>query len=195
MAITIQDVQRARDLKAEISELTAEDQGEVIFISPNQPGRRPETIYSMRDGEPITMPLYLAKQALQVKKEGGGFAFTSHKEQAPEYKLGDVKCFLHPESVERTSGLLEAAGIAAKTCASAHLASKYAMQEVAKSKHKKEWAAYQEYLREQREAGDRAERRTQTEAMLAMAGRSVGAKVCKNCGKPIEGKLADHGCE
>ena len=128
-----------------------------------------ETIYSRRDGEPITMPLYLAKQALLVKKEDGGYAFTSHQEDAPPYKRGDVKCFLHLESAERLSGLLEAAGIATKTCASAHLASRYAMEEVAKSKHKKEWGALQGYLREQREATDRAERREQTDAMMTLA--------------------------
>ena len=134
------------------------------------------------------MPPKIARMAMMKRYKGGGYLFTDKKDEAPAYKMGAVKCFLHPESNERAAGMLEAAGIAHFSCPSSHHPSKYAMQEIAKSKHKKQWEALQEYLKEQERLEERAERRQQLDATLALAGQAAGAPslevyACPECGE------------
>ena len=166
--------QRGRDLRGQIAELeglTGGEQSEVIFIS-NAPGREPITIYSLADGEPITVPKYMvmgANGALAKRNRDGSYRFTARKEEVPEYKLGDVKCFLHPESVERQSGLLGAAGLEGFVCQSAHHPSRYAMEQVAKSKHHKQGETFQELRKEQREQRRDEQQQQQIDATLELA--------------------------
>lgn len=169
--ITAEMLERGRNLALQDAELKAEEDG-LIFreTSKVQP---PIVVYSMADGEPIPMSPAIARMAMNKRYKSGGFLFTTDPNLAPEYKLGNVKCFLHPESNERAAGLLGAAGIAHFSCMSAHHPSKYAMQEIAKSKHKKQWEALQEYIREQERDEERAERRQQLEATLALAGKAA----------------------
>lgn len=172
--------QRIRDLRGQIAELSNEDESDILFqeISPR---RKKVTIYSMTDGEPISIPAYMAEPALNKARPGGGFMFTADPADAPEYKMGNVKCFLHPESPYRASGVLEEAGIAAKVCHSGHLASKFAMEEVARSKHRKEWAALEAYLAEQKEAQIEERQVRQLEATLALAGKAAGQEETAFC--------------
>ena len=178
--------EQARDLRDQIAELDRSDMPEIQFQDIS-PGRRKETLYSTLNGEPISVPRYMVDGILAKRLPDGRFAFVGAKENAPEYKKGDVKCFLHPESVERQAGLLAAAGIAHMTCFSAFHPSRYAMEEIAQSKHKKQWAAFKSYLAEEERKEERQRQQNQIDATLALAGKAAGmisATVqCPDCGQ------------
>lgn len=172
MPITGETLERQRDLAAQDDALKQESSDDVVFMDMTK-RPPPITIYSMADGEPIPMPPAIARMAMAKRYTNGNYLFTADKSKAPVYKLGQVKCFLHPESNERKMGLLEAAGVDMWRCASEHHPSKYAMEEIAKSKHSKQWAALQAYIKEQERLEEKAERRQQLEATLALAGTAA----------------------
>lgn len=199
--------EQRRDLRAKVAELDNQAETEVIFqeISPR---RRPVTIYSTTDGEPISVPEYMVRAALSATRLDGEPRFVSRKGDAPEYKLGDIKCFLHPESPERP--ILAKIGLSGATCPAAHLASGHAKRLHAEHRHKHEWAALQEYLNDQKEAAALARQEKQLQATLDIARASGGQAApveapspvpegtnptCNSCGEVIEGKLADHQCK
>ena len=165
--VTAEMLRRGRDLRDADAELKSEEDG-LIFMETSK-REEPILVYSMQDGEPLPMPPKIARMAMMKRYKGGGYLFTDKKDEAPAYKLGNVKCFLHPESNERAAGLLDEAGIAHFSCPSSHHPSKYAMQEIAKSKHRKQWEALQEYIKEQERLEERDERRQQLDATLALA--------------------------
>jgi len=169
--VTAEMLRRGRDLADLDAGLKAERDG-LIFM---ETSKRPTiiTLYAMSDGEPIPMPQPIAEMAIKKRYRGGGYMFTDNPAEAPEYKLGKVKCFLHPDSPERQSGALEEVGIAGIVCHSEHLASKYARRIHAENRHGKRWEAYQEHIKDLREEADREAQRQQLEATLAMAGMAV----------------------
>lgn len=168
-----QVLEQARDLRGQLTELDRGEKSGIVFMEPPNPARAPTTLYSMISGEPVLLPRYMAAAVIsKPNPDGPGFMFTADKANAPEYKRGKVKCFLHPESAYRASGLLEAAGVAQFICLSGNLASEYAMEDIAKGKHRKQWAAVEAYRQRQERTEDRAERKGQTDAMLSMAGQA-----------------------
>ena len=171
MPVTGEILERQRDLAAQDAQLKQESEDVVFRDMTKRPP--PITIYSMFDGEPIPMPPAIARMAMAKRYTDGRYLFTADRSKAPAYKLGNVKCFLHQESNERLMGLLEAAGIDMWTCRSEHHPSKYAMEEIAKSKHSKQWAALQAYIKEQERLEEKADRRQQLEATLALAGTAA----------------------
>lgn len=193
MPVTGEILERQRDLARQNAALAAESNKDVVFqdMTPREP---PVTIYSMRDGEPIQMAPHIARMAMAKQYTDGRYLFTADPSKAPEYKLGKHKCFLHPESAARESGLLEAAGIEMFVCPSQHHPSKYAMEEVAKAKHSKQWAALQAYILDQEKQEEKAERRQQLEATLALAGKAAGTMLaCPECGAEFETARQLHG--
>lgn len=186
--VTAEMLRKGRDLADLDSELKAERDG-LIFM---ETSKRPPTItlYAMSDGEPIPMPQPIAALAIKKRYKGGGYMFTDKQEEAPEYKLGSIKCFLHADSPERASGALAEVGIASVFCPAEHLSSKYSRRVHAENRHGKRWAAYQEHMKELRDEADREAQRQQLEATLALAGRAAIAPVeldatltCDDCGK------------
>lgn len=175
MPVTGETLERQRDLAAQDAALKAESNEDVVFMDMTK-RLPPITVYSMADGEPIAMPPWVARMAMGKRYGDGRYLFTADASKAPAYKLGQHKCFLHPESAERLSGLLEASGVDMWTCHSQHHPSKYAMEEIAKSKHGKQWAALQAYIKEQERLEERAMARQQLEATLALAGKAAGSK-------------------
>lgn len=167
-------LQRSRDLKQQMAELKDEDDQEIIFKDTSR-RRAKVLVYSMSDGEPIEMDIELAKKAIEKQLTDGQFMFTMNKEDAPEYRFGEVKCFLHPESKERP--VLNQIGLAGITCASAKLANAYSKRIHAQHRHKQQWSMYQEHVQEMERETERNERREQTDAMLAMAGRAAWTPV------------------
>src|SRR3990167_551583 len=166
MAINVSErAERVRDLKTQISELRAEDEGEILFIDAS-PQRRLATLYSTLDGEPILFPAYMV-EAILSKQRDGKYLFVSDPGRAPEYKRGTVKCFLHIDAPERV--ILEEIGLGSKECPAGSLASTHSKRIHALRRHKDEWAAYQEYINDQKEAVREARQEKQLEATLALA--------------------------
>jgi len=199
----VERLEEKRDLRQQLSELDREDESGILFQEWS-PGRTMVSLWSTETGEEIVIPRYMADAAITTPREDGqGYRFTSKRESAPAFVQGNVKCFLHPDSDERKSGLLKAAGLeGTRPCNSAHHPSRYAMEEVARSKHKKQWAALQAYQSEARAQGDRERQQKQVDATLELARGArpaapakAAAKTCKACGAEITGKLADHTCE
>ena len=171
MAIdTPETAQRARDLRAELGTLA--DEPEIVFKE-SSPRKRMATIYSMVDGEPLPVNMVNIERVLDKRLPDGGYMFTAKKEEAPEYKLGDVKCFLHLDSPERA--VLREIGLAGAYCPAAHLANSHSKRIHAQHRHSQEWAAYQEYVKEQKEREQIERQNQQLEATLAIAGKAATA--------------------
>jgi hypothetical protein len=172
-ALSVEEkAQRKRDLLVEVQGLDQEDMPEIIFKE-TSPARRRVMIYSMRDGEPLPIPKYMLDRTLSKRLDDGTFMFTTRKEEAPEYKLGTIRCFLHPESPDRV--ILEEIGLSGASCPAAGLATLHAKRMHGLHRHKEEWDAYQEFLTDKKEADAIAEQRAQTAAMLALGEKAVGA--------------------
>jgi hypothetical protein len=174
--------QEIRDLRGQISDLSREDEQEIVFKE-TSPRRRKATIYSMRDGSLITIPLTLLERTLEKRGPDGKYMFTARKEDAPEFRQGQVKCFLHSDSPERP--ILEEIGLRATSCPAAHLANQYSKEIHAKHRHKQEWAMYQQYRTDQKEAKQEARQERQLEATLAIAGKAAVAP--ENAEQPVGG--------
>jgi len=162
-----------RDLKAEITGLSVEDNQE-FMIEDISPGRAPVTLYALSDGCPSVFPSYMVPTILSKRREDGSYAFTSDPTKAPQYHRGRIKCFLHPDSPEWPT--IQELGLGGKTCASEHLRTTNSKRIHAQHRHKQEWTAYQEYLKDQKEAEQARQQALQLEATLAMAGRVTGVK-------------------
>ena len=160
---------RVRDLKGQLADLDAEDEGEWLFME-NSPARKKVALYSMLDGEKVMVPKYMAGAALGKRltaDEGGGFMFTDNPKEAPEYVVGDTKCFMHPESPERA--VLAEIGLGSAFCPAAQLGGVYSRRMHGMRRHSKEWAAYQEYVDQKKEDAATARQEAQLEATLALA--------------------------
>ncbi len=169
---TAERAQQIRDLKNQIGSLSGPDVADIVFQE-SSPPKQMQWVYSMLDGQPIEVPVKRLETVLSQTLPDGGYMFTAREEDAPTYRLGEVKCFLHPDSPERET--LDTIGLAGAVCHSEHLASAYSRRKHAENRHKGSWATYQEWLQEQKEAvvSDRQER--QLEATLALAGKAVEA--------------------
>ena len=185
--------EKTRDLKGQIAELSAEEDGEIVFLDIS-PQRRLVTVYSTLDGEPIPVPAYMLQYVMDSRLPDGQFRFTSDATKVPEYKLGEIKCFLHSESPERP--ILDQIGLAGKTCPAAHLPNSYSKRLHAEHRHRKEWAAYQDYLGEKEREKHEARQERQLEATLELAriaaaggkteagttAKTLSLAVCGDCG-------------
>jgi hypothetical protein len=179
-AVTADMLRRGRDLADQSAELKAEKTGIVFMdISKREP---PITLYAMSDGEAITMPRHIAEVAIRKRYVSGAYMFTNDPDEAPPYKKGRLKCFLHAESAERLSGLLDEVGVGQLTCKADHLASSYARRIHAENRHGKRWMALQEYQKEQKEQKREEREDRQLEATLALAGTAAKAKKGKDDG-------------
>lgn len=165
-----QRMQAARDLLQQVDELAGEGKGDVpeVVFQDISPRRRKLPIYSLRDGERLMIPRSLLQQTLNKRdNKTGKWLFTAHKEEAPEYKLGEIKCFLHPEAAERP--LLDEIGLAGKECEAAHLGSRYSRRMHGMHRHKQEWAMYQEYLEDEKDRVAEERQQKQLEATQELA--------------------------
>ncbi len=169
----IQRVEERRDLKQQITELRDESDQEIIFKE-TSPRRVKRTIYSMRDGEPLPVPLYMAEKALDKRDPATGeYMFTSLKEKAPEYKMGTIKCFLHPDSSDQV--ILDEIGLSGMPCPKKTLKNPHSKRMHALHRHPEEWLAYQDFLDGRKEAEATARQDAQLEATLVLAGKAARA--------------------
>lgn len=165
---TAERAQDIRDLRNQIdSKLDEDDEREIVFqeISPR---RKRVTIFSMADGEELSIPKKLMVATLDKRDpRTGKHMFTARKEDAPEYKLGEIKCFLHPEAPDRA--ILVDIGLGSIACMSAHLANPYSKRIHGLHRHKQEWAMYQDYLQEQEKRHWDERQEAQLQATLRIA--------------------------
>ena len=199
--IAIEEESR-RDMTDRIADIDDESRQEIMIADTSPP--RPMTIlYATLDGEPIPMTRKRTREMLQRKLPDGRYMFVAPNEDGtkpahlPEYRLGSVKCFMHPGSEEREE-LDRKLGMAGKECDAGHLANIYAKRIHERTCHKREKEMYQGFLDDKKEAAAIERQDKQYEAMMAMARSNQPAtpegKTCNNCGVAIEGKLADHNC-
>lgn len=197
---TAERVQQVRDLKNQIDELRGDPDEQEIIFRETSPRRRKVTIYSMVDGEPVEITASLLERTLEKRLPNGQFMFTARKEEAPEYKLGNIPCFLHPDSPERP--ILREIGLGAAICYKKTLANGHSKRIHSRHRHSQEWSAFQDYLNERKEREQEERQSKQLEATLEIArgaGKSKPApsravRECQSCGEEIVGKLSDHVC-
>lgn len=208
----IEKAEEKRDLRAQLGRIDVDDYGDVqeIVFKETSPRRRQSTIYAIRNGQPATMPQYMAEKALdKIDPDTGNYMFTAKKENAPEYKLGTIVCFLHKESPEQP--FIQELGLGAMPCRKKTLMNPHSKRMHAKHRHPQEWEAYQDFLndKKERDADERQEK--QLDATLALAGRAAGAPVvetaeqapaapekqvrhCRTCKEEIVGFIGKHKC-
>ena len=158
--------ERVRDLKSQIANLSAEEVGDILFLEIS-PGREPVTVYSKEDGSPVLVPSYRINEVMSLTDSEGNHRFVAEAKDAPEYRPGTVKCFLHKDSPERP--ILEMVGLQSATCPKATLASDHSKRMHALHRHKNEWIAYQGYVEDQKEAKREKRLDEQLDATLALA--------------------------
>ena len=194
----IQRAEQARDLRGQVAELQALPQADKsgIIFKETSPARVKVPIYSMSDGEMVMVPEYMALRAIELRdSETGQPRFTAHKDRAPEYKLGTIKCFLHKDSPEQV--VLEEIGLSANPCRKKTLKNNHSRRMHALHRHPEEWKAYEDYINERTKTEDRDRQIAQLDATLALAGRAAAptkVRTCDSCGAEIAGKLGDHHC-
>ena len=177
--------EQVRDLKSQVEGLATEALPGVVFIEIDE-GREPVTIYSTEDGRPVTIPAYMVPPVLDRRREDGEFRFVADKAKAPEYKLGTILCFMHKDSPERAA--LDAAGLGGKFCRKHTLPSDYAATIHGEHRHRQEWAAYQRYVGNQKEAVREARLDSQLEATLDIARGAREAKQAVEAKTPQAGE-------
>ena len=174
----VERAEAARDLKAQLAGLDAEDQSGILFQEWS-PGRTYVTIWSMETGEEVSLPKYQAVAALNTPSLRGGWAWTAHKELAPAPRVNSTKCFLHPESPERA--FLDEIGINS-VCLSAKLAGNGAKWEHARNRHPSSHKRYEEAKRELETQEWRDRDNQRTDALMDLV---------KDRAEPKRGKAAE----
>jgi hypothetical protein len=178
--------EKVRDLRGQLTGIAEEDAPEILFMQIS-PGREPVTVYSTTDGTPTAVPKYRIREVMELKNNDGSFRFVAEAKDAPEYKLGTIKCFLHKDSSERP--ILEMIGLQSATCSKETLASAHSKRMHELHRHKNERIAYQGYVEDQKEAKREQRLDEQLEATLALArgGSATAVAVpkgeCDICGK------------
>lgn len=168
---TAERAETVRDLRDQIGRvLTADEEREFIFRE-TTPRRRMVMLYSMENGEEVRIPQAMMEVAINKRLPDGRYMFTARREQAPLYKRGEVKCFMHPDAPDRQ--ILEEIGLGGLNCPAAHLANSYSKRIHAMHRHRQEWAAYQEHLSEISTEDERRQRKLQLDATLAIAGMAA----------------------
>lgn len=126
-------------------------------------------LYHAETGEPREILVNMLRKTLQKKLPNGRPAFSTTP--VKEYQLGNVKCFLHPESELRP--LMDQLGIDT-VCMSAHYKNRVEMEARAKNSHRREWQVYQEWKVEQEKEEDRAFQRAMLQQMTGGRRRTDG---------------------
>jgi hypothetical protein len=170
--------QRARDLRTQLAEVGASERNDQEMLFQEwSPGRTLVTLWSMEDGTEITIPQYMVASAIQKRMADGRFRFTAYKDQAPEFKAGTVRCFLAEDSPERTSGLLEEAGLDhLPVCAAKNLRSGFSKRRHGQNRHSDSWNALQEHIGDKRREVEQTDRRNEMAAIRDLAGARTTTK-------------------
>lgn len=166
MAGKAAQAQQIRDLKKQVSGIGTEEMTGIEFTMIS-PGRAPVTIYAVEDGRPVTIPEYMLGPVMTKTLDDGRFMFVADPKDAPEYKIGDIKCFMHKDSPMRE--IVDAAGLAGKTCRKSTIPSEHSKRVHGQHRHQQEWAAVQEFIEDRKEEKREKRLDEQLEATLSIA--------------------------
>lgn len=167
MTTDAQRIEEALNLKRQLGVLDNIADSDMIFQDTSPPARW-ETIYSMETGEAIRVKRHRLISILEKRLPNGTAAFTATQGNAPEYRLGAVKCFLARGSKEREE--IDAMNIApGYYCVAEHLANEGAAITHAEKRHPSRWKNYQNQLQRMERQSDRERQDAQTAAILELA--------------------------
>lgn len=175
-----------------------------VAASGSRPGFRSDTdheciIFDTSSGEPRIIPTVFLAKTLK-KRRGGKKAFVAADPETgrpltpvPEYRYGELMCFLHPDHPERHE--LEALGLGPEiicgdneTAPAAHFKTAYDVRMHESKCHPISWGIREEW-REKKEREDaRLAQDRYTNAILQMAGRQAGG------GGPVVYPCTDENC-
>lgn len=162
----------ARDLRAQLTGVEGAEQQEIVFKD-TSPRQRKATVWNLRTGREVRIPAYLLNQTLAKRDhQTGEYLFTAHKNKAPTFTPGTIKCFLHKESAERAD--VDAMGLVNVTCPKATLNSEYGKRLHQEHRHASEWALYVEAQKAREAAEDRRMQQAQIDATLELARAATG---------------------
>ena len=187
MAGKAKQAERIRDLTKQIAGVGIQEMPEIQFqmISP---GREPVTVYAVEDGRSVAVPAYMLNSVMTKTLDDGRFMFVADPKDAPEYKMGDIVCFLHVDAPERV--IIEEIGLGAVKCRKHTLPSRHAWRMHGQHRHKQEWAAYQEFIEDRKEEKRETRQDEQLEATLSIARGDTAVAVpkgeCDVCGKTFK---------
>ena len=162
------------------------------------------TIYSMIDGTPSSVLVYMLAKKMKLKLPGGRPAWTIDPRLAPPRHIGTSKCFLHAESEIRDE--LLTVGLNVISCSKSNLPGQWAQEEHARTKHKREWGAILRARELAKEKETRELQKAQLDAVVALASPSGAVPAvtvasadqifrCEKCTRFFDSKdgLAAHG--
>mgnify|MGYP001583716800 CR=1 FL=1 len=129
------------------------------------------TIYSMLDGSPSEVMEYMvtgAKNSVLSWRDPqtNQRLWTVDKKKAPRYVPGTIKCIFHPQHHLRS--YINGLGLT-EECRKSNLRSEVDAESHAK-RHSRSWAVYQRSVEKAEKDEERAERRAQMDALIAIAG-------------------------
>ena len=162
--------QEARDLRAQLSGIDAEDESEITLSESSGVVRR-EPVYSMKTGEMVMVPRKRLLEVLSFPGEDGGYRFTADPEEAPEYTPNTTKCIFHANSPERAR--LDEIGLASVVCESEHLGSRYSQRIHGQNRHPTAWKVREEDRQERKEAQQAERMEEQTQAIRELGQAAV----------------------
>ena len=168
MAGKAAQAERIRDLTKQIAGVGAQEM-EGIEFTMMSPGHALVRIYAVEDGRPLDVPGSMLNSVMTKTLDDGRFMFVADPANAPEYKIGDVKCFMHPDSP--MSEIVKAVGLSGVPCNKSTLGSEHSKRIHGLHRHKQEWEAVQEYIENEKETKRETRQDEQLKATLAIADR------------------------
>lgn len=202
MVTHAEQAEDAINLKRQLTSLQDPGDGDFIMQDTSPPSRW-DFVYSTETGERIAVKTHRLLNILEKRLPNGQPMFTARKDSAPEYRLGEVRCFLARGSRERE--VIDELNISpGYYCPAEHLANEGAAEIHAEKRHPTRWRQYQRHLEREEQQRDREERNAQTAAILQLAGAkapvaktpvAVAEKpatevlTCPTCGKECNGQF------
>jgi hypothetical protein len=138
------------------------ERGKITHSAPDK-----VTVYSMKDGTPSLILVYMLAKVIRRKLPNGKPAFTLRQSDAPSLGNAGLKCFLHEDSAWREEVI--SMGMGNELCQKTNLPSVWQQERHGQTKHKQAWAALEFKRTRSREDEDRELLKSQTAAMQRMA--------------------------
>lgn len=155
------------NLRRQINGLEGVADADFVFQDTSPP-KYWDFVYSTETGERIRVARHRLISILEKKLLNGQPAFTANKDNAPEYRLGTIKCFLARGSDYRE--LVDQLNISpGYYCPAEHIPNEVAAQTHAEHRHATRWRMLRDHLDRQERAEERQRQEAQIAAILELA--------------------------